>query len=352
MKSHQLRTLTATAVIVIVFVGMFLKNGIGTLSAPGLGSFSILCPLGALTTMISSHMLVPRAVISLVVMALVVVIFGRAFCGWVCPVPLISRIRNLFAKPDRSRAQKAAGVQATSADDGQADESVQPAGKDTQLTQTASAGDQQANESIQPADENVQPAQKAQNSSSGGCAHCHANCPSKKRGEGVDSRHIMLGGAIVTTLIFGFPVFCFVCPIGLTFAFIALIVNLFVHADITWSLVVVPAILIAEVVLFRKWCHKICPLSAAMSLLSRGANKTFIPQIDDTKCIETAHNKSCGKCGAVCPEKIDPRHPLTSHASFNECIKCNECADACPTKALKLTPFVAHPEPVTKKQAG
>ena len=34
----------------------------------------------------------------------------------------------------------------------------------------------------------------------------------------LDSRHYVLGGALLSTAVFGFPVFCLVCPIGLTFA--------------------------------------------------------------------------------------------------------------------------------------
>ena len=54
-------------------------------------------------------------------------------------------------------------------------------------------------------------------------------------------------------------------------------------ADVTWSLIVVPAILIAEVLLFKKWCHKLCPLSAFMSLIAK-LNRTFKPTIDNAKC--------------------------------------------------------------------
>ena len=56
------------------------------------------------------------------------------------------------------------------------------------------------------------------------------------------ARHFVLGGALLSTFIFGFPVFCLVCPIGLTFATILLLVNLFAQGDVTWSLIVVPAI--------------------------------------------------------------------------------------------------------------
>ena len=145
----------------------------------------------------------------------------------------------------------------------------------------------------------------------------------------------MLGGALVSTFAFGFPVFCLVCPIGLTFATILLVINLFAHGDVTWSLIAVPALLAVEVLVFRKWCHKLCPLSAFMSLIAK-ANKTFVPTIDDAKCLETAKGATCGLCGRACDEGIDPRHPQLSKASWSECTKCRACVDACPTSAITM----------------
>lgn len=291
MKSKKLRTITALAVVAVITAGFFTTSGIGTLSAPGVSDISVLCPLGALTTMIASKMLVPRALISLIVMAVLIVVFARAFCGWVCPVPLVQKLRTAFSKgaPDKKRAN-----------------TEQPIGAESARTES-----------------------------------CGSNCPSacsdcaRKRGEALDARHWVLGGAVLSTAIFGFPVFCLVCPIGLTFGLIALLINLFAHGDVTWSLVLVPAILFVELFLFRKWCHRLCPLSALMSLLAR-ANRTFRPTIDNTRCIETAKGRECGACGRACGEGIDPRHPELSSATWSECTKCRDCVDSCPTGAISM----------------
>ena len=88
-NSKKLRTLVALAIVAVVTVGFVTNVGIGTMSAPGIWDISILCPLGALGTMLASKMMVPRAVVSLVVMVLLIVVFARAFCGWMCPVPLV-----------------------------------------------------------------------------------------------------------------------------------------------------------------------------------------------------------------------------------------------------------------------
>ena len=313
-NSKTLRTLTALAVIVIVFVGFLTNLGIGTISAPGVWDISILCPLGALGTMLASKMMVPRALVSLVIMAVLIVIFARAFCGWICPVPLVQKLRDLFSKPQakEAKAEDADGTKAAN---------VAP------LTDEEKAA--------------LAPGCEKDAKGLAGCASC-----AKKRGDAVDARHFVLGGALASTFIFGFPVFCLVCPIGLTFATILLLVNLFGQGDVTWSLIVVPALLIAEVVLFKKWCHKLCPLSAFMSLIAK-LNRTFKPTIDDAKCLETSKGATCGRCGKACNEGIDPRHPELSEAAWSECTKCRSCVDACPANAITMPLIAKKGEKVT-----
>ena len=313
-NSKTLRTLTALAVIVIVFVGFLTNLGIGTISAPGIWDISILCPLGALGTMLASKMMVPRAVVSLVIMVVLIIIFARAFCGWICPVPLVQKLRDLFSKPQtkEAKAEDADGTKAAN---------VAPL-TDEEKAALATGCEKDAK-------------------GLAGCASC-----AKKRGNAVDARHFVLGGALVSTFIFGFPVFCLVCPIGLTFATILLLVNLFGQGDVTWSLIVVPALLIAEVVLFKKWCHKLCPLSAFMSLIAK-LNRTFKPTIDDAKCLETSKGATCGRCGKACNEGIDPRHPELSEAAWSECTKCRSCVDACPANAITMPLIAKKGEKVT-----
>lgn len=302
MKSKTLRTIVAVAIVAVVAIGFVTNWGIGTMSAPGIGEISILCPLGALGAMLASKLMIPRAVVSLIIMVLLIIVFARAFCGWICPVPLVSNLRSLFTK------KKTKG-------DGAHDGSKSPS---------------------EPLSKTEAQSLKVSCAKGGGgsCTSCTA-----KRGSAPDARHFVLGGALLSTAVFGFPVFCLVCPIGLTFATILLVINLFAHGDVSWTVVVVPALLIAEVVLFKKWCHKLCPLSAFMSLIAK-ANKTFVPTIDDEKCLETAKGSSCGACGRACPESIDPRHPQLSEVAWSECIKCRSCVDACPAGAIHM-PFLS-----------
>ena len=108
-NSKTLRTITALAIVLVVFVGFLTNLGIGTISAPGIWDISILCPLGALGTMLASKMMVPRAVVSLVIMVVLIIVFARAFCGWMCPVPLVQKLRGIFTKPEKqTKAEKPA----------------------------------------------------------------------------------------------------------------------------------------------------------------------------------------------------------------------------------------------------
>ena len=301
MKKSLLRALIPLAILVIAGVGFVLHTGFGNLSAIGWGSVSVLCPLGALTTMLASKTVVPKALISLGIGVVIILVFGRAFCGWVCPVPVISKLRGI-AKGKRA------------ATDGGSEAPVAP------LTDAE---------------------KKILSGAKGGCGSC-TTCSGMalEPGRKLDSRHLVLLGALASTAVFGFPVFCLICPIGLTFATVFLVIMLFGGGDVTWSVVLVPALLVLEVVFFRKWCGKICPLGALMSLISKG-NKTLRPQADPKACLVTSRGAHCSKCAEACPVGIDLHHP--ERVSASECIKCGACVDACPVGAITI-PFMAKRE--------
>ena len=83
--------------------GLIAGVSMGTMSGFGWDTFSMLCPLGALGTMIATKTMIPRAVVSLVLIAALVFVFGRAFCSWLCPTMLIDRIRDFFRSPKKRR---------------------------------------------------------------------------------------------------------------------------------------------------------------------------------------------------------------------------------------------------------
>ena len=275
------RALPALVLLVcaVAFVAMV---PLGNISAFGWGSISAICPMGALSSLLASKTLVPRVLISLVIALALILLFGRAFCSWICSVPFVERILGLRDGDCEGGRNSAAG--------------------------------------------------KEKGSCSQGCSGC-----AKARGKAVDSRHFVLGGTLLSAAVFGFPVFCLICPIGLTFATIFLVLRLF-GGSVSWALLVVPALLIAELFLARKWCHRICPLGALMSLVSKG-NRTFVPAIDKDACLEQTRGAHCGRCHAACPEGIDLRNLAESPTAINECMKCRACVEACPAHAISI-PFL------------
>ena len=240
MNTKRLRTIIPLAVIGVIGVGFATHVGVGTLSAIGWQDISLLCPLGALATMIATKTLLPRAVVSVVIALALILLFARAFCGWVCPVPVVSKIRGIFSKKTSNTDMTGTGVLP-------ADEN--PLVKAAKGSEAADA----------PA-----PLSADEQAALSGCGHSCSSCAEKRAT--FDSRHVILGGSLLSAAVFGFPVFCLICPIGLTFATIVLVMRLFAFGDVAWGVILVPALLLAEVVFFRKWCSKFCPISALMSL--------------------------------------------------------------------------------------
>ena len=136
-----------------------------------------------------------------------------------------------------------------------------------------------------------------------------------------------------STLIFGFPVFCLVCPIGLTFATVLLVMRLFAFGDATWTVVAFPVIIALEILLLPKWCQRFCPLGALLSLFS-GLNRTFRPQVDAEKCLREGRGKACNLCEQACPEGINLHDIAAGETTLNDCSKCRACADVCPEHAI------------------
>lgn len=281
-KNVRRRSLVAGAVLLVLAVAYALYLPVGSFSAFGWENLSLLCPLGALTALLSSKLLIPRVLVSLVAVVLLILLFGRAFCSWGCPVSLISRLCPEKRSCERNQAAK----------------------------------------------------EEHRECREGGC-------PEKQEGRlgrlGIDSRHGILAGCLVAAAVFAVPVFCLVCPVGLTFALIFFTVRLFAYGEATWAIVLILAALVVELLVFRKWCRWICPLGAFMALVSKG-NKTFVPTVDERQCL-SAQGQSCGACVQVCPESIDVRDPSKGERPLNECTKCRLCADSCPARAIKL-PFL------------
>ncbi|MDR1358887.1 MAG: 4Fe-4S binding protein [Coriobacteriales bacterium] len=302
LNVSRLRTvLPALALVLLTVASCLFDTGLGTLSAAGIGFITGICPLGSIEAALGARGITPFGTLCLVLSLVIIVITGKAFCAWVCPKPLFQRLVT-----GKKGIQHAEGSE-----------------QEGEIGTALSMPD--ASESV---------ASKEYSCSSCGSAACSSLKPvgGKRDGVKLDTRHLVLGGACASSLLFGFPVFCLVCPIGLSFATVFGLWHLFQFNETSWGLLIYPALLTIELVLFKKWCTKICPLSALLSLVAN-ANRLFRPQVDETRCLRSK-GMDCRACVEICPEEVDPHTPR-----IQECTKCHLCSEHCPTGAITFPPF-------------
>lgn len=281
------RVVTLTLVFVAVIASLAFDTGIGTPSSFGIGQFFLLCPLGGLEALLASKALVPVTLISLIVVVAFALLFGRAWCAWGCPAP---SIRRFFKR--------------------------EPAyGLDETPKRPCSA------------------AAEAKGLAAG------------LRHLGRDRRLWILVAVLVATLIAGLPLFCLVCPVGLTFGTVGSLWHLIVDKQVTMSVIVFPAALLIELVLYRKWCMNLCPIAGLLNIFGQFA-RLFRPRVDASTCLRRSEGKPCTVCAAACSERID-LHADDTAIQLGECTRCGECVKHCPTASIRI---VAKPER-TKRDA-
>lgn len=284
-----LRRITLISVFVLVIASVAFDTGFGTPSAFGVGEFFLLCPLGGIEAMIASKSFIPITALSLLVVLVFALLFGRAWCAWGCPAP---GIRSFFKRQPK---------------------------KDSVL-------------------ESKEEALCDQTSDCSSCStHSHEKGFYRKEFFSVvsrDKRVWVLAGVVLVTFIIGFPIFCLLCPIGLTFGSVISLWHLIVDKQVTASVIVFPLALAVELLIYRKWCVNLCPIAGLLGIFGHAA-KLFRPRVDASTCLLYTSDKKCNVCTHVCPENINmhtPQGPVT----LKDCTRCGECLKNCPTQSISI----------------
>ncbi len=296
IKIRSVRVLTTLLVILIITLGAACKMGYGTICSFGTWGISFACPLGFLQMVLASKKPLPHMWLPVGLTLLTIVVLGRFFCGWICPTALL---REIFKgrRTVKSRREK--------------------------RTMTVSAP-------IQP----------------GASSPPNPGAPARPQQNGTApwasySRYAVLGGALVSSLLFGFPVFCLVCPVGLFFGTVFAVSRLFINQQPSLELLLFPALLSVELLVLKRWCHVICPLGALISLVSR-LNLSVRPTVKQEVCF-TSKGINCRACQKACPEGINLLYNKGG-SPLSDCTKCLECYQRCPTKAIKVDVLGKLPE--------
>lgn len=162
------------------------------------------------------------------------------------------------------------------------------------------------------------------------------SAPAPDNGGGLPgwTRYAVLGGTLASSFALGFPVFCAICPVGLTFGLLFALVRLVETRQPTLELLLIPAVLAVELLVLRKWCKSLCPLGVLLGLLG-SRSKVLLPFINTEKCLAATQGVDCHACARACPEGIDPRQSAPAVIA-EDCTRCAECTGACPTGAVSL----------------
>ncbi len=126
----------------------------------------------------------------------------------------------------------------------------------------------------------------------------------------------------------GVPWFCkLVCPAGTLEGGIPLLIqNESLRAAVgflfSWKMLILTAVVVGSVFLYRPFCKYLCPLGAIYGLFNRLG--FYQMKVDEKKCVH------CGACEKACGMEVK----VTENINSVECIRCNRCKKVCPHGAI------------------
>lgn len=254
----------------LVLIGVVVCSKLGDPVA--FGTLCALCPVGFTQIAVASQDIPWSLLPGVLVVLAAVFVLGRVFCSWACPSQLL---KNVFG------GRTPRGILGRS----------------------------------------HTPKEKS-------CSTC-----------GGDSKNLKTQGFIflvllIVSFVVKFPVFCLFCPIGLVFGTIWAIDRMFVLLQPGWELFVFPAMLIAELFLFKRWCSAICPLGFFFGLIGKLRSKLGFGVVPKADCSTCLSQEGCHACSTVCAEDIDVSG--CEQNALEECSLCLDCVQECPSKSISV----------------
>ena len=322
----RLRALAALAFFLLFLLGLAVHTGWGTASSFGIAEIAAICPLGNLEAMLASKTFLPRALVGFAVFLVVAALLGRFFCGWLCPVPWVEKALSKLRAPGR---RFGLGLKES------------PAASETPRTSACTTTNASSNTASESGKNAPRSCPSGASCASSSCKDCALASRVKEKADQATEKtpYWILGGALASSAVFGFPVFCLICPVGLTFALTVALWRLFEFNETNWAILWFAGFLVLELLVLRRWCSRFCPLGALWTLASR-LNRFFRPTAREDLCTRMTHGVPCTICRDVCPEGIDPASVANDPMLLARCTKCGACAAACPTGAVHF-PFLA-----------
>ena len=272
-------------------------------------------PFGGLQVLVTGQVYVVNIlpiVVALLLFLLPIFLLGNIFCGWVCPLGTVID------------------------------------GFDKSVTTFLRGVDKKREERFRRSKEK-EAAKKASVLSGAACPACPFSRLLSNRFGGAAANGILLT-SLVGSAILRFPVFCAVCPIGITTrGMFHLKTWTFLTGTMMPIIVELGAIpLVAVLASLREkryWCRKICPVGATLNVAG-SVSPLLKPTVVADRCIMKACPKECEdynldycgacrlldaeKCEYVCPQGIN----LLDSGSLAKCTKCMECYIECDKDAV------------------